>query len=629
MWTLLEGEVIQGQYHLRRLLGSGGYGGVFLADEVLCDRLVRQVAIKLLPIDRERLDEQLRELVASRFDHPNLLRYLTHGVCRVGRHEMLFLVMDVAEARLDAVLQQGVLDPRQARILAWDLATGLAYLHGQRACYVHRDLKPGNVLYLAGRWKLADFGLLRAVGERALHSRTLLGTPDYAPPEAHAGVVTPAWDLWSLGMLLVESLTGLDPARAGTVPLPPPFAELVAGCLEAAWNRRWDARQVLACLAAADADAQAFCPPPGLPPPRPVGRETLAAVREGGALPAATAAEPTPSSNATGMLVPPTRVATAPRPADGGATVSRVPVSPLLVMRGADPDLDARGAVPNARRPAPTAKAAAGGGLVPPASVSIPAPMFDPALPSPPTRARQPVDGDRTRRFHCPVTGLPFVSIPGGAFMMGREPSRGRADAQPAHAVTIDPFWLGVYPVTQAAWVRVMGHNPSRFGKVDSAPVEWVSWEEVQTFLAALNSRVAAARVVYRLPTEAEWEYACRGGERACDADDPPLDRIAWHAGNSEGAPHPVGEKLPNALGLYDMIGNVGEWVADWYDPGYYARAPRHNPRGPVQGTLRVHRGGSWYDLPEELDGCRRFFAAPTERNVILGFRLLCIPARA
>jgi formylglycine-generating enzyme required for sulfatase activity len=183
-----------------------------------------------------------------------------------------------------------------------------------------------------------------------------------------------------------------------------------------------------------------------------------------------------------------------------------------------------------------------------------------------------------------------FVAIPAGEFMMGSD-SAG-SDEKPRHRVRITKgFEMGKYEVTQAQWKTVMGSNPSYF-KGDDRPVETVSWGEVQEFLKRLNATDDGYR--YRLPTEAEWEYAARAGSTADAVAN--LDAVAWHRGNSGGETHPVGRKRANGWGLYDTSGNVWEWCADWYGADYYASSPVDDPPGPASGTLRVVRGGSWGD---------------------------------
>jgi formylglycine-generating enzyme required for sulfatase activity len=222
--------------------------------------------------------------------------------------------------------------------------------------------------------------------------------------------------------------------------------------------------------------------------------------------------------------------------------------------------------------------------------------------------------------------GMEFVRIRAGPFIMGSPDSDVEADdyEKPAHHVTISqPFYLGKYPVTQAQWHAVMGTNPSRFADHPDRPVEQVSWDDVHAFIEKLNTREGHAR--YRLPTEAEWEYACRAGSTTvyCFGDDAgQLGTYAWYNQNAEGTTHPGGQLHPNAWGLYDMHGNVWEWVQDWYADDYYRYSPSRDPQGPAAGEDRVLRGGSWRDDSWGVRAAERVPTLPDDRDDDVGFRL-------
>jgi len=216
-------------------------------------------------------------------------------------------------------------------------------------------------------------------------------------------------------------------------------------------------------------------------------------------------------------------------------------------------------------------------------------------------------------------TGIEFVLIPAGTFIMGGE--TGYDDSKPPHQVTLSkPFYLGKYPVTQAQWKSIMGKNPSIF-KGDNRPVEQVSWNDCKEFIQKLNAREEGN--TYRLPTEAEWEYACRAGTMTqfCFGDDGTmLSQYAWYNDNSERETHPVGQKKANAWDLYDMHGNVWEWCQDCY--GVYTKHAVIDPRGPSSGSSRVYRGGSWYRNAGGCASAYRVSYDPSIRNGSLGFRL-------
>ena len=219
-----------------------------------------------------------------------------------------------------------------------------------------------------------------------------------------------------------------------------------------------------------------------------------------------------------------------------------------------------------------------------------------------------------------PIAGMEFVQIPAGEFMMGSTSDEAfDYFEQPVTRVRISRgFWLGKYEVTQGQWQAVMGSNPSFFDECGpDCPVGNVSWEDAQEFIRRLNAAVGEQR--YRLPTEAEWEYAARAGTSGDRYGN--LDAIAWYGDNSGDRPHPVGRKAPNAWGLYDMLGNVNEWMQDWFGP--YPGGAVTDPRGSGSGSKRVARGGSWFSSARGCRASYRYNYSPGYRGSILGFRLL------
>ncbi len=211
---------------------------------------------------------------------------------------------------------------------------------------------------------------------------------------------------------------------------------------------------------------------------------------------------------------------------------------------------------------------------------------------------------------------LELVWIEPGRFVRG-SPLRevGRKEDETPHGVILSQgFWLGRHEITQAEWVQVMGDNPAFF-EGSNRPVESVSWEDAQLFIQKLNERAGGG---FRLPTEAEWEYACRAGMTNAMGRD--LSTLAWYRETSEGATRPVGEKGPNAWGLMDMLGNVAEWCQDWYGP--YPRGTVHDPTGPASGHRRVVRGGSWLSDERQCRAAARQAEFPDTRENSIGFRV-------
>jgi len=223
---------------------------------------------------------------------------------------------------------------------------------------------------------------------------------------------------------------------------------------------------------------------------------------------------------------------------------------------------------------------------------------------------------------------MKLVRIPAGEFTMGSPDSDKEAldREKPRHRVRITkPFYLGMHEVTQEQYERLMGENPSRFKGDPERPVENVTWEDAVEFCRKLSEKEG---VTYRLPTEAEWEYACRAGSKQVyPFDNYPIDlgEYAYWGRNSKDTTHRVGLKKPNAWGLYDMLGNVSEWCADWYRDDYYAISPVDDPVGAYSRNWRVVRGGSSYfvEPPPNYRCAQRNFSAPTDHNAYRGFRVV------
>ncbi|MBQ3247480.1 MAG: formylglycine-generating enzyme family protein [Alistipes sp.] len=249
-----------------------------------------------------------------------------------------------------------------------------------------------------------------------------------------------------------------------------------------------------------------------------------------------------------------------------------------------------------------------------------------PAISAPATATATPVSSVNAAPDALPQIEMVFVK--GGTFMMSATPEQGKdanSDEKPAHSVTVSDFYIGKYEVTQAQWEAVMGENPSCF-KGENRPVERVSWNDIQEFIEKLNAKTGKK---YRLPTEAEWEYAARGGNQSkgykySGSND--IGSVAWYTKNSSSQTHPVGQKQPNELGLYDMSGNVYEWCSDWF--GRYSSGSQTNPTGPAKGSRRVLRGGSWLNAGR----CRVSYRGSDDPSSsgfycgIFGFRLACQP---
>ena len=222
------------------------------------------------------------------------------------------------------------------------------------------------------------------------------------------------------------------------------------------------------------------------------------------------------------------------------------------------------------------------------------------------------------------VNGIKYIMVwvEGGTFRMGATSEQGSdADSyeKPVHSVTLSGYYIGKTEVTQALWEAVMGSNPS-YWKGDNLPVESVSWDDCQEFIRKLNALTGQN---FRLPTEAEWEFACRGGNNSRGykySGSNYIDNVAWYWDNSGKKIHPVATKSPNELGIYDMSGNVWEWCADWF--GNYSSSAQTNPKGPYDGSYRVYRGGGWGDYARLCRSSGRYCFSPGSRYCDLGLRL-------
>ena len=248
-------------------------------------------------------------------------------------------------------------------------------------------------------------------------------------------------------------------------------------------------------------------------------------------------------------------------------------------------------------------------------------------------KARQQREAEARRRATSNRTirvgnvSFEMVYVQGGTFQMGATAEQGSDaydDEKPVHSVTLSDFHIGKYEVTQGLWKEVMGENPSYNKAGDNYPVEMVSWEDCQRFIERLNSRTG---LNFRLPTEAEWEYAARGGQKSrgykYSGSTYDLGSVAWYEGNRGNRTHPVGQKQANELGLYDMSGNVYEWCYDWY--GRYSSSSQRNPSGPASGAFRVLRGGSYIFSAGCCRVSSRFSRDPGARSYD-GLRLVLVP---
>jgi formylglycine-generating enzyme required for sulfatase activity/tRNA A-37 threonylcarbamoyl transferase component Bud32 len=562
-----------GQYEIVRLLGRGGMGVVYLANHAV---LGRQFAVKVLPEEfvaqrgfLERFKTEAR--VMANLEHPNIVRVDDFGET-AGRYWLRMEAVLGADGGGSTLADLAKADG--GRIAAKRLQPIIEQVLGALACahehgIVHRDMKPANVLIARdGSAKVSDFGLVKLVGEDLVRSQVDQSI--------------------SLSMSLGDSgaeVGSSTRSMLGTYEYMSP---------EQKRREELDARSdlysvgLMAFRLLTGQDLPGFDLPSQIDESIPAWwddfvRQSVAPSRDrrvasaGAALkllgvPARPAAPPPPPRREEARPKPP------PAPARRGQAT--------LYTGWPFDEREAK------RRQQETAEA-----------LGIP--------------VERSVDLGKG-------VSLELVLIPPGEFLMGSPKSEeGQGSDETQHRVRITrPFYIGKYAVTQEQWEAVMGKNPASF-KGARNPVDLVSWEDCQEFVGKLSGR--GGNGSFALPTEAEWEYACRAGTATgycCGDHESGLADYAWNYSNSGSVTHPVGEKKPNAWGLYDMHGNVWEWCQDWYDADYYKTSPKDDPPGARTGELRVLRGGSWCGYPGDCRSAFRNGGYPSYRSFDVGVRL-------
>lgn len=594
------GDVIAGQFEVVRTVGRGGMGVVY---EVV-DRLTRQrLALKTIRpslVRHPRIVETfVREVtLARRLRHPGIVAVF--DVRQEG--PLLFFTMEYLEGRtLRAVLaERGLLALKETVEILGQLCSALEHAH---QLTVHCDISPENVMVLEGGVKLLDFGIAKALDLHTASHRAV-GKTFYTAPEQREdwAKVDARADIYALGILFYEMLTGKRlneplPLDAELPQLSEPCRAVVVSTV-APLERRLTSAQELRLLL----------------------EQCLSAGGDG----SRTAPIAGPEASAQPGTEPAAQRSAAPHQwlsllVVVAAAAFSLFLGAYFLREWASPGLPTRPIVSVEPREETA-----------PASSAQPSPRAPPALL---TQAARWQAADSKGNLLLPGgEEVAFVRIRPGTFLMGHDgPAVG--DAAPAHEVTITKgFWIGAYEVTQSQWTAIMRTEPWRargqaLAALD-APAVGVSWDEVKRFLDRLNTLGAGT---FRLPTEAEWEFACRAGTPTvfCFGDDPSdslLGNYAWYYDNTKRrqAAHaqPVGKKRPNSWGLYDVHGNVSEWCADWHGSIYYTVSPPTDPTGPSAGVFRVVRGGSWNNFAKDCTSYRRDKESPSSSRITLGFRL-------
>ena len=608
-----------GGFEIQRELGRGAMGVVF---EAMDARIGRRVAIKVLrmpafPSAQEQAEAQRRfereAATAGRLSHPNIVT-----IYQFGEHEgHPYLVMEfVPGESLDKwIAQGGGKDPASLIAILRQVASALDHAHASGV--QHRDVKPANIMLREdGAVKVADFGIARQTGETITRTGAVLGTPVYMAPEQVRGEkLDGRMDQWALAVMAYRILTGqfpfyadgeLELARKIVAENPVPAhkvnpalpqacsAPLGMALTKDREGRFSDCQSFVTALALA---LQAASVPPLPPSPQPK-------------------APTEPESNRRASLRPIPRrwlyagvgIIAAAILASSFWMWPQSPARAVINSFVADPSSVEKGqsvtlhwSTGNANAVALTKLGAVEGEgsrqVAPGATTKY-------------TLTAKGAGGDDSRTVTVEVTNPPppgsekAVSIPPGSFMMGCSgESECYDDEKPAHRVTITRgFLLGKTEVTQANYEQVMKGNPSSF-KGPDRPVENITWNQAQQYCNAVGGR---------LPTEPEWEYAARAGSSTSRFGD--LDDIAWYMGNSGNETHAVSQKVPNAWGLYDMLGNVWEWTADYWKDSYQDGAA-------FDRSTRVLRGGSWGHVAGFSRVSVRYLLGPLFRYNDIGVR--------
>ena len=615
---LRENILFADRYRLLRLLGRGGFSEVWLASD---EKTGLRVAVKVyapgsgLDEDGVRLFTEELSIVYN-LNHSNLLKphhfdecggcpYLVLPYCERGSSQRLI----------------GKLTEEEAWRFLHDVSAGLEYLHAKEPPVIHQDIKPDNVLLDAsGTFMITDFGIstrARSTLRRSVsHAEHSGGTMEYMGPERFGEKPAPikASDIWSLGATLFELLTGSVPfVQLGGI-LQMNGALLPA--IEGPWSERLK-EVVKACLSKDPWDR----------PTAHALREYVESFWRG--------ENPELKKTGEGQYLRPQEVPAVPqrsywkwigfvcillicgvgigyyfsRPVESGIGIPKVEGEVrqteerrILNENEERPQREEESVHQPAEREVlkPTKGQVARNGLLINWSSSV---------------------TPKQKEVLSRLVGN-MVQVKGGRFQMGGTPEQG-SDAynneKPVHEVTLSDYYMGKYEVRQSEWEAVMGNNPSRFKGAD-LPVEQVSWEDCHEFIGRLN---ALTGLSFKLPTEAQWEYAARGGSlskgyKFSGSND--LEEVGWYGSNSGNYTHRVGEKQPNELGLYDMSGNVWEWCEDKY--GEYNITSQSDPLGAAKGSQWVYRGGCWCF---EASYCRVSFRAhdPGNRYYSVGLRLV------
>ena len=566
-------EALKERYVILKSLGEGGFGRVFLAEHT---GLKQKHVIKVLSADSSRSTDirnrffQEAQAIA-RLKHPNIVPIM--DVSESGGRPYYIMSYLEGGSLEDLLLKEKKLSIETALGLVSKLLSALSEVH--KKGIIHRDIKPSNVLLdETGEPILIDFGIARVEESTGSKTKTgiSIGTPQYMSPEQlDAKPINLTTDIYSMGILLFELITGKPPFEGSISSL---ITQHNSGVIPSVSSLLSETHLV----------------------------EELQIV-----LQKACAKEPGARFSSAWEMreVVLGLIQTKPKSNSEWEIKEAEHKKRMEELRKKEEELQSRERVVIQERKVEVVKS----------------PL---------------VENPSTPKTYTNSLGMEFVLIPAGEFMMGAVPQdkEARDNEKPQHKVRITkPFYMGKYPVTQNKWEMLMGNDHSIFKHAGKeAPVDNVSWNDCQEFIRELNAKEGK---IYRLPTEAEWEYAARGGSIGSQSNsliftygdnEGKLGDYAWYNINSNSTIHPVGQKKPNSVALYDMMGNVWEWCEDWFGKEYYKKSPENDPKGPEKGGSRVLRGGSWFNNARYSRLSYRFIYYPHRRINYRGFRLVLDP---
>ena len=647
-YELPTGTILDGNFRIESKLRSGGFGITYKALDISLSRLVCVKELFILghcirgagnTVQTQGLEALKFSDFRERFvkEAQRLAQFKNAGIVSVYRvfqeNGTAYYCMEFIEGESlqQYIEREGKLSVDKSLAIMDKLLDAVEVLHNAKPPLLHRDIKPDNVMLRAdGNPVLIDFGTAREYNNEVSRLQSRVYTPGYAPRElgSERDPDGPFTDVYSLGATLYKMLTGVTPLSfidRGKHPLPSPaglnpeVSDKLSGVIFKAMeldaeNRYQSLGELREAMKLAEQDPDAT---------QRIKQDT---------------SEPNPSASESNE--PKKTKPTKPKSFNKNGQ-KQVPDPPArkwlplaaalgLLLVSAVIWLNRKGNSPSSKN---TDSAQMTGVLADSTKRDSTTAVDTAYIPNPKPAPNNKIDPATTKtetsgkeKLQSVLQQLQnnMVYITGGTFTMGCTSEQGSDcynDEKPAHQVTVSSFRMGKYEVTQAEWEAVMGSNPSSFKNCPNCPVENVSWNDVQNFLRRLNELTGGN---YRLPTEAEWEYAARGGKGSNGYKHSGSDNIgavAWYEDNSGNRTHPVGEKAANELGLYDMSGNVMEWCSDWY--GYYSRGDQTNPKGPSTGSDRVFRGGEWDFDARHCRVSIRFGNHPEYRDYSSGFRLV------